>query len=66
MPMFQSPISYIFFLKIIFLWILMMTVILLSSSTLILIFLLDILTRADAPVMGTLWEFIIAADFENG
>lgn len=44
----------------------MMTVILPSSSTLILIFLLDILIRADAPVMGTLWEFVIAADFENG
>lgn len=29
-------------------------------------FLFDMLIRADAPVMGTLWEFIMAADNEIG
>lgn len=31
-----------------------------------LMFLFDVLIRADAPVMGTLWEFIMATDNEIG
>jgi len=31
-----------------------------------LIFLSNMLIRADAPVMGTLWEFIMAGDNEIG
>lgn len=45
-------------------WILPMSALHVSSH--ILIFLSDILIRADAPVIGTLWEFIMATDNEIG
>lgn len=67
MPMFQSLKYY--FLQVTFLYwvfLLMMSVLRISFCIMTLIFRSHMLIRADAPVMGTLWEFIMAADNEIG
>lgn len=72
MLMFQSPKYYVRFFEVTYLYriLILLTMrafrISLSRVSLSLTFFSHMLIRADAPVIGTLWEFIMAVDIEIG